>query len=198
MTSRQHRRFLDTIYNYEECVDLCAQDFEVITIESDFIERLAGWIDNMVEAKQDEAHHKADGNKERKRWMTGYLGEYAVEQYLGQKFIDWSIGDSGHYHRPDMSSIGIDCGIKTVEYGKFPLIFKNSHDPEFIVIRKSYDTFWLCGYADPSVLNIYQSDDLILDDALRKRGTKTAFYGFEHLIAPLFLKLLTWGWDRIE
>jgi len=196
--SEQYRTFLDTLYNYQECVDAYSDQFETITLDPRFIERLSGWIKNVVNEKEGEAHHKIDSNKEIKRWTTGYLGECAVEEFLGEKFIDWTIGDSRQYHKPDMSSVGIDCGIKTVEYGKFPLIFKTSYHPEFIVIRKSYDTFWLCGYADPHVLNIYQSDDLVLDEALRQRGTKSAFYGFEHLIEPIFLKLLSWGWDRVD
>jgi len=32
------------------------------------------------------------------------------------------------------------------------------------------------------VLNKYQSVDLIRDPKLRNKGTKSAFYGFEHLL----------------
>ena len=197
MTSSQYRQFIDAIYDYHDCVDAYADSFETIKLDSRFISRLSSWVEKVIKEKLGEDHHKIDGNKETTRWTTGYLGECAVEEFLGEKFIDWSVGDSAYYHKPDLSPLGIDCGIKTVEHGKFPLIFKQSDNPEFIVIRKNYDTFWLCGYADPYVLNTYQSDELVLDAALRKRGTKTAFYGFEHLIPPAFLQLLTWGWDRI-
>ena len=188
--SEQYKQFLNELYNYEECVDSLAHRFGVVKLDDDFIRRLSGWVENVVARKRTEEHHSIDGNREHKRWTTGYLGECAVEKYLGESFIDWSVGDSAAYHKPDLSGLGIECGIKTVEHGKFPLIFKNSKSPEFIVIRKDYNTFWLCGWGEPDVLNEYQNQELILDKRLKSRGTKTAFYGFEHLIDPFFLKLV--------
>ena len=44
--------------------------------------------------------------------------------------------------------------------------------------------FYICGLATVEVLNKYQSLDLILSPSLRKRGTKTGFYGFHKLIKP--------------
>ena len=188
--SRQYMDFVDALYPYDELVDSYVDNFETVVIDDDFISRLSVWVNDLVRAKSGERHHQIDGNHESKRWTTGYLGEYAVEQYIGKRFVDWSIGKSGNYRAPDLTSIGIDCGIKTVEYGKFPLVFKNSHSPEFIVIRKDHNTFWMCGYANTDVLNSYQADELVLSKALRERGTKAGFYGFDKLTSPVFLKMI--------
>ena len=69
--------------------------------------------------------------------MTGLLGELALEYTLGIKFIDWSIGKSADYHIPDIP--GYKVGIKTVEYGKFPIIFKKNYYPQIICVVKSFN-----------------------------------------------------------
>lgn len=86
------------------------------------------------------------------------------------------------YHVPDIP--GYSVGIKTVEYGKFPLIFKKNDYPQIICILdpSHYGTVLVCGLATADVLNKYQDDDLILDSKLKARGTKTGFYGLEHLL----------------
>ena len=119
---------------------------------------------------------------ENKRWTTGFLGECAVEKFIGKKFVDFSVGNSKKYHVPDLTSIGIDCGIKTVEFGKFPIVFIKSVKPEIIVIKQSEKKFYICGLASKEVLNKYQSMSLVLSPLLRKRGTKTGYYGFHKLL----------------
>lgn len=104
------------------------------------------------------------------------LGEAALELYLETKFIDWTIGKSIDYHVPDLSKIGLNVGIKTVEWGKFLVIFKNSLSPEIIMIKRTRNTVLLCGLATNDILNKYQCDDLIIDKKLREKGSKTAFY----------------------
>ena len=162
--------------------------FELVTIDDATIERVQSFVSNLINVKLSEGHHKKDGGMEYKRWMNGILGECAVEKYIDKKFVDLSIGDSNKYHIPDMSSLGIQCGIKTVEIGKFPIIFKTSKTPEVIVIRESKHDFYICGVATIAVLNEFQSDDLVVSESLRRRGTKTAFYGFGNLISPIKLK----------
>ena len=186
----QYRDFLNELYNYEECVDAYFDNFEVITLEKDAVAKISDWAQKYIEAKINETQYKIDPNRMLQRAITGYCGEYAVQQFLGTDFIDWTIGDSEKYNKADLHRIGIDCGIKTVEYGKFPLVLKKPKSPEFIVIKKSNYEFWVCGWADRQILCSHQSEDLILDANLRKRGVKTAFYGFEYLITPDFLKLI--------
>ena len=162
--------------------------FELVVISEKDIEKVKNFVSQLISIKLSEAHHKIDKGMEYKRWMTGISGECAVEKYIGKKFVDFSIGDSNKYHISDMSSLGIQCGIKTVEIGKFPVIFKASKMPEIIVIKESNYNYHICGVATVEVLNKYQTEDFIISDKLRSRGTKTAFYGFEHLISPRKLK----------
>ena len=106
----------------------------------------------------------------------------AIEKFLGVSgIIDWTIGDSKKYHKPDLGGIGIKMGIKTVDYGLFPIIFKQSYSPEIINISWKNKYVYVCGIASVKVLNDYQSVDLIKDTRLRDKGTKTGFCGFEHL-----------------
>jgi hypothetical protein len=135
----------------------------------------------VIEAKKSEQHHQSDPNQEFKRFYTGITGEAAIEEMLGVSFIDYTVGDSSAYHKSDLKSLGINVGIKTVEFGKFPIIFKKSYYPEIIVI-KADPIHIVCGLATTAVLNKFQSDDLILSPYLKSRGTKTGFYGFGELI----------------
>jgi len=100
---------------------------------------------------------------------------------LGIKIIDWSIGYSGLYHHPDIP--GYSVGIKRVEQGKFPIIFKENYYPRIICIRSSEipNLIFVCELATEDVLNAYQDTSLILDSNLRARGAKTGFYGFQYL-----------------
>lgn len=133
--------------------------------------------------KKYEDHHRYDSINEAYRWRTGIGGEMALEQMLGEKFVDLSIGESKDYHVPDLSKLGIDVGVKSVDKGRYPVIFKKSEKPEIIILRISDDTFSVLGVVLPEDLNKHQDDSLILSPALRARGTKTAFTGF-HKIKP--------------
>lgn len=109
------------------------------------------------------------------------MGEVALEQFLGIDIVDWSIGDSSIYNVPDLGKHSLDIGVKTVEYGKFPVIHKNVVRPEIINIRTLYNKILICGLATKDCLRKYQDDDLILSPSLRRKGTKTGFYGFNEL-----------------
>lgn len=135
----------------------------------------------VIEAKRQEKHHQIDPNQEFKRFYTGITGEAAIEELLDISFIDYTIGNSSAYHKSDLKSVGLNVGIKTVEFGKFPIIFKKSFYPEIIVI-KANPIHVVCGLATIHVLNKFQDDNLILSPYLKNRGTKTGFYGFSELI----------------
>ena len=143
--------------------------------------KLDEFIKNIVAKKKLENHHKIDSFNEAYRWRTGMGGELALEQLLGKKFVDLSIGDSNDYHIPDLSNLGLEVGIKSVELGKYPVIFKGSEKPEIVIIRLADDTFSILGVALAEDLNKYQDDSHILSPALRARGTKTAFVGLYKL-----------------
>ena len=143
--------------------------------------KLDEFIKNIVDKKLSESHHKVDSGNEAYRWRTGMGGELALEQLIGKEFVDLSIGDSNDYHVPDLSKLGLDVGIKSVEYGKYPVIFKRSEKPEIIILRLADDTFSILGVALVEDLNKYQDDTKILSQALLARGTKTAFTGLHHI-----------------
>ena len=75
-------------------------------------------------------------------------------------------------------------GTGGTRFGKFPIVFIKSYKPEIIVIKQSEKKFYICGLASKEVLNKYQSMSLVLSPLLRKRGTKTGFYGFHKLLPP--------------
>lgn len=168
------KRFEDYFQKIEnQCPTLCMTPETEKKIE-DFIEKL-------IEAKMKEYIHMIDNGSERKRWKTGISGELAVEKLLGIRFFNWSIGHSRDYNTSDLLSYGLNVGVKTVEYGKFPIIHKKVIRPEIIVVKKG-NRFFVCGLATTRVLKLYQDDDLILSPKLRARNVKTGFYGFEHLV----------------
>ena len=107
------------------------------------------------------------------------------------KIIDWTIGNSDRYNVPDIEEYKV--GIKTVEKGKYPVIFKKNEYSQIICVRDDVipNLVFICGLATADVLNKYQDDNLILNPKLRSRGVKTGFYGFEYLkeinsVADLF------------
>ena len=160
----------------------CKENMVYIKLMPEDLEMIDRFTSEVILRKATESHHIIDSGQEYKRFYTGTMGERAIEKQLGVSFIDWSVGNSSTYNFADLRSIGIDIGIKTVEMHKFPIIHKVAHRPELICIKRTADTVILCGLATVDVLNKYQDDSLILSPALRRRGTKTGFYGFEHLI----------------
>lgn len=166
---------------YDEYVVKFAKNFHCVTIDTDYVSKIYDFASEVVSEKLKESHHRRDSNQEVKRFFTGFLGEAALENILKINIIDWSIGTSRQYHKPDIP--GYNVGIKTVERNKFPIIFKKNLYPQIICVKsnKCNNVVYVCGLATPDVLNTYQDDNLIIDKNLRDRGTKTGFYGFEHL-----------------
>ena len=165
---------------FEDYFDKCIIEATKVRYDDNLDRRLSAYVKRMADAKSKEVHHQNDKYNEEKRIMTGLLGELALEYTLGIKFIDWSIGKSADYHIPDIP--GYKVGIKTVEFGKFPIIFKKNYYPQIIcVVKKDEKAVYVCGIADVETLNRYQSDELILSPNLKARGTKTGFYGFDKL-----------------
>lgn len=169
-------------YSYEEYVYPYVNNFSLIEIDDAYADKISKLSMNIMFRKIMEDHHKKDYGMEHIRLKTGLMGEAALEKLLGINIIDWSVGDSRNYNTPDID--GYSIGIKTVEYGKFPVIFKNNKYSQIICIKgieTNNNKVVICGLATPDVLNKYQDDELILSDNLRKRGIKTGFYGFQYL-----------------
>lgn len=169
-------------YNYSNHVKPYSSQFVKVELDAKDIKKAEDFAKQIIISKSKESHHKLDFRSEYKRFYTGTIGELALESYLGIKgIVDWEIGDSSRFHTPDLSGIGIKAGIKTVSYGLFPVVFKNSYSPQIINITWKSKVVYICGLATIKVLNRYQSEELIRDPKLRARGTKTGFYGFKHL-----------------
>ena len=169
-------------YDYDKYVTAFSDRFLKVYVEDSVIERISDFIDDLIVEKLKEEDHIRDHQKEHKRNLTGLMGEAAIEKLMGNWVIDWSIGDSKIYNTPDI--IGYNVGIKTVEKGKFPIIYKKNDYPQIMCILsdENPNLVYVCGLATPKVLNEYQDDSLILNSDIREKGYKTGFYGYEHLI----------------
>lgn len=176
MNNDQYRR------DYLELVAPYAKNKPRITIDQRKLEAIDDLARKIAIAKSAEAHHKVDKFHELKRFTTGLLGEAALEQLLNVDIVDYSVGNSNIFNIADLSKLGLDIGIKTVEIWKFPIIHKLVKRPEIINILRDSNTIVCFGYATKEVLRNYQSDEYILSPNLKSRGTKTGFYGFSELI----------------
>jgi len=166
---------------FEDYFEPFKDNYPVMVLTPRTEQKIYYFVRDITKAKSKEKLHQIDNDRERKRWTTGVSGELAVENFLKVRFFDWRIGESHKFNSPDLRKIGLNIGIKTVEYGKFPVVHKNSKRPEIIVVKED-NRFFICGLATVEVLNTYTDDDLILNPKLRARNVKTGFYGFEHLI----------------
>lgn len=160
----------------------CKSNMIYIELGQETLTKINQFVQQVIRVKESESHHLIDSGQEYKRFSTGLMGECAIEKFFGVDFIDWSIGNSNTYNIADLTALGVNVGIKTVEMGKFPIIHKIAHRPELICIKRNETTIILCGLATIDVLNDSQDDNLILSPNLRRRGTKTGFYGFDRLI----------------
>ena len=145
------------------------------------IKKLDDFAKRISVAKLNEDEHKTDNGSEVVRWSTGIGGEIAVGNFLGMDFADLTIGKTSEYEVSDLIKLKLHVGVKTSEKYKFPIIKNYSKEPEIICIKKNKNTFIICGLAMPNILNTYQSDEYIIADKLKAKGTKTAFYGFRYL-----------------
>ncbi len=153
-----------------------------IVVSQHKIKILKNFVEDVINEKRKERHHKIDNFHEYKRFYTGTLGELAIEEYLGISFVDFSIGDSSFYNKADLNKLRVNIGVKTVEYGKFPIVSKNPVRPEIINVKYNNNTVYICGIATINTLLAYQNDDLILSSKLRARNVKTGFEGINSLI----------------
>lgn len=166
--------------DYKTHVHPYSSKFIKVKIEDDMYLKAEKFAGDIVEQKMKEDHYRFDSGSMKKRFLTGTLGELALESILGKAIVNWDIGLSNTFNQADLKSIGIKAGIKSVNYGLFPVVFKNSYYPEIInIVYKNY--VYVCGLATTEDINRYQAEELIKSPKLRARGTKAGFYGFEYL-----------------
>ena len=176
----------------------CILTMESVKIPPLRIRQVDEFSEAVIQRKKVEQHHEVDYGHEKKRFRTGLMGEVAIEQLYGCRFIDWSIGDSSEYNHADLIAVGADVGVKTADMGNFPVIHKHAHRPEFICIQKAENVVIVCGLATIPTLDKYQDDELVKSFLLYSRGTKTGFYGFSHLIKIETLEDLIKQYPRKE
>jgi hypothetical protein len=151
------------------------------------VKKVRDFVEEVIQAKTKEKHHKIDPRSAYKRFFTGTLGEVALECLLGVELVDWDVGLSSGFNTADLRKIRLDVGIKTVEHDKYPVIHKHPKRPEIILIKNKHkeNEISLIGIASVDILKTYQNDRLIKDARLLARGTKT---GLSPTALP-FLKL---------
>ena len=154
--------------------------FVSVTLSEEKILKVKRFVQQLIQAKIKERHHIRDPYNEEKRWTTGFGGEAACEKLLNLNIIDWTIGKSSKYHVSDLNPTH-NLGIKTVEWGKFHVIFRRSKDPQILVFKMTDREYLICGIASIDILNKHQDLNLILSPSLRAKGTKTAFTGYNHI-----------------
>ena len=142
--------------------------------------------------KMQEYRYQRDHKQLAYRYTTGLLGEAALEEYLGVPIIEWEVGDSDVYNHPDIPNTKV--GVKTVRYGKCPLIWQKNWYSQIICIISPHNEneVWICGLATKDILNKYQSREFVLNPQARK----TAFYGFEHLLPVPSYEEMTRGFRK--
>lgn len=166
---------------YQQHVTHYADKFTKIFLNAKELQDILILADQIVEAKKSETAHKADGASEQKRFVNGLKGEAAVAKLLRLSVVNSEVGHSAEFNVPDIKGYGV--GVKTVDYGNFPVIPKENTYPQIICIchPTANDVVYVCGLADVATLNKFQHDDLLLDPNLKAKGTKTGFWGFSQL-----------------
>ena len=169
---------------YKLNVDPYIKQFIRIHINNSEYGNLKDFSVEIAKHKQEE-HFTFDDDVIAKRFLTGLLGERALEIFLNLKIIDYTIGIAKDYNLPDISEFNI--GIKSCEWGKYPIIFKQNEYGQIINLVKGQEVF-ICGYATVQMLQDFQNDNYVINKKLQARGTKTAYYNFMDLIPITLLK----------
>lgn len=135
----------------------------------------------IARSKLSETAYKKDGASVVKRYINGLKGEAAVGKFLKMQIINPDVGISIDFDYPDIPGYGV--GVKTVDFGHFPIIPKVNKYPQVICIchPSRNEIVYICGLGSVDTLNRYQHSDLILDPNLKAKGTKTGFWGFSEL-----------------
>lgn len=100
-----------------------------IPFSEDMLERAEHFTREVVKEKRKEKVHQRDGKNEYKRWVTGTLGELALEEFLGVRIHNPTVGHSSRYAVPNLSSLGIPVGVKSFRVGNFPLVNRIAQSP---------------------------------------------------------------------
>ena len=151
---------------------------KIIYFSEKELKEIEDFAKKVVQEKMKEEVHQKDCGREVERWMNGYLGEKAVEKFLGVSFSDKTVGKSKSYSFPDLESIGYKVGVKTCRFPNFPTINRDIHTPQiFVMISGDGKRATILGLADVNLLkenlDNKDNDDLVYAKSMLER--KTAF-----------------------
>ncbi len=187
----EEKKFNLDMYNeYVEPIINDPSRYIEITIPQDKINRIKTFCKEVVKAKRENNDNKNDSAYEYQRFFSGTLGEAGIEQFLGVEIIDWRVGPSRIFNVADLSSLGLNIGIKTVKQsaGSFPQINIPVKRPEIIVIRPknemgkiSDNTVRIMGVASVEVLSKYTDKRLRYGNLYNPKRPKWGFYKFDDI-----------------
>lgn len=176
--------------NQQEILDYIAQSPKIF-ISNEERSNVMDFVRKFKSAKRQEKNHRIDDDQQFQRFLNGFLGEYALEKFLGVQFRDETVGVSSKYNQSDLKSIGIQSGVKTFRKGNYPTVLRQFNGYQILVCTESVfneekqpiGTYaYICGLAHKDVLDQFSSVDLISNKKLKERNVKAGFYGFEHLV----------------
>lgn len=70
-------------HSYDEYVTKHSDTFIRVVLDPEYVTRIQDFVTKLVAAKAEEDHHKRDSRQEVKRFITGFLGEAALEKLFG-------------------------------------------------------------------------------------------------------------------
>ncbi|HRZ18526.1 MAG TPA: hypothetical protein P5136_00475 [Methanofastidiosum sp.] len=173
----------------------------IVPIPNSSVEKAKEFAEHASQLKMTEENHLYDNINEDGRSFIGKLGEIAIEILFGRPIIDWNIGHSNDFNKPDLYVAGVGLGIKSVlERHLCPLVSKRDPKmPEIItvvheipILKASgttqiidhYDySVYICGLATIDVLKNCRGD-MFVKNKNKRNGPlkrKTAFWGFKYL-----------------
>jgi hypothetical protein len=162
--------------DYNTWVIPVLSNFSRIELSQEEIELIDHTAYQIANAKLKEKGYLKDAQSLIKRYTTGLGGEMALGKFLGVSIVDTSVGASEDYNVGDLNKIGLDIGVKTVEYPKFPLVHTRPERCEIILIKhRNQHVYKICGLYTPETMMLHSSRELVVDEKVRE--SKTAFYG---------------------
>lgn len=188
--TEQEQYCIDIYNEYVEPIVNDPDKYIDITIPQEKVDRIKEFCKDVVKAKRENNDNINDSDYEYQRFFSGTLGEAGVEQFLGVEIIDWDVGPSRIFNVADLSSLGLNIGIKTVKQrsGSFPQINIPVRRPEIIVIRPkdendriSDNTVRIMGVSSVEVLSKYTDERLRYGKLNQKCRPKWGFYKFDEI-----------------
>src|SRR5690606_17496722 len=85
------------MYDFNEIFKRNLYRFSIHRISEEGKQRAMNFRGNVVETKTKERQYQIDGGQANKRFNNGFAGEIALEEFLGVKFVDTTIGHSSKY-----------------------------------------------------------------------------------------------------